>query len=356
MTVISRLLLCAVLAGLTAPSIADDTKLNVSVVDQYIVPTYRQLAIKTSTLKQQATRFCRNPSAEQYQILLDSYHGAMSGWQDAQLIRFGPIEFLLRGNRYQLWPDKRGQVAKHLRRLILKQDPAALERERFVPSSVAVQGFSALEQQLFAKQGWQIFANPTDGSYRCDLVKTIALNIEIMSKGLVYDWVDGEEQHRQYILTASKGNDFYESDREVSSKILNNLYTQLQFIVDQKLDRPLGSSLQKARGKRAESWRSRRSLENIKHNLNSVRVVYQLGIKPLLKDIPMALKIESEFDLSLSALTKIKRPLYSAATDAEERTAVLILRTHVNQLKQIFSGSLPTAVNLPLGFNSLDGD
>ena len=54
------------------------------------------------------------------------------------------------------------------------------------------------------------------------------------------------------IATAAEGNDYFESDREVSARLLNDLHTQLQVIVDLKLLRPLGEGMDSARPRRAD--------------------------------------------------------------------------------------------------------
>jgi predicted lipoprotein len=49
-------------------------------------------------------------------------------------------------------------------------------------------------------------------------------------------------------------------------------------------------------------------------------------------------------------------PLAEAVRDATARQKVETLYTESNTLKALFAGPLPQSLDIPLGFNSLDGD
>jgi hypothetical protein len=138
-----------------------------------------------------------------------------------------------------MWPDKRGSVGKHLRRLLASGDYARLEPERFASGSVAVQGFSALERFLFSGDiTTDSFGKSEQGRYRCAVLATITGNLCRMAAEVVEEWTAGEEPFRDFIATAAKGNAYYYSDLEVNSTLLNSLHTELRLIVEYKLIRP----------------------------------------------------------------------------------------------------------------------
>ncbi len=336
---------------------ADGTEHNLRAVDEHIIPGYQSLLKTTVPLSQDAAAFCDAPSEKRLQQLREDFHIAMDAWQRVQHIRFGPIEFSLRQHRIQMWPDKRGSVGKHLRRFIAKQSPKALGEDQFIRSSVAVQGFSALERLLFGKQSSpEAFAGSAESTYKCELLKAITVNLKSMASNLVRDWLLAEESHRHFIATASQKNAFYDSDVEVASKLLNNLYTQMQFIVDEKLIRALGSSQEKARGKRSESWRSQRSLRNLRHNLEATREFYRAAFAPRIGDADLNKAIETAFQHSLEKVGAIAVPLVQAVAEPDHRPAVMALRQETSKLKKLLGVDLPRTAKLPLGFNSLDGD
>jgi predicted lipoprotein len=352
--VAAALLLAA--AGGTA-SAADDKVYNLRTADEHIIPGYQALARSTSDLDRRAATFCEAPTGGGLAALRESFHQAMDAWQSIQHIRFGPVELLLRSYRYQMWPDKRGTVAKHLRRLLASKNRSDLEAGRFAKGSVAVQGLSAAERLLFGSQVSSAdFGQDAQGRRRCAILRAIGHNLSLMSAEIVAEWTEGSEAHRAYLATASQGNAYYRDDREPGAKLLNNLNTELERIADQKLGRPLGESLRRARGKRAESWRSVRSVRNIRQNLHAARALYRVAFAPRLVDNDLDRRAEAAFDRALLALDAIPIPLAQAVEEPTGRGRVEAARTEITALAALFSGPLPQALNLPLGFNSLDGD
>lgn len=334
-----------------------NTQFNLAAADDYIIPGYQKLAQSTAGLKQSSAQFCAQPSIDGLAVVRDQYEQAFTDWQHIQLVRFGPIEVLLRANRFQLWPDKRGTVSKHLARLLKAQDANKLVAGQFEKTSIAVQGFSAMERLLYAKNTqFSDFSGSDKAHYRCRLLGVISHNLETMSAALVKEWSDGENAHRAFFASADKGNSYYEEQSEVTGKLLNNLHTALQVIVDQKLLRPLGSSLQKARSKRAESWRSQQSLNNLRVNLKAAHKLYQSAFAKRINNSALDKQINTAFTASLQKLEAIGKPLFLAVADAGERQKVETLLVAVKHLKALLAGPLPDAVGIPLGFNSLDGD
>ncbi|MCP5426010.1 MAG: imelysin family protein [Gammaproteobacteria bacterium] len=338
-------------------AVADDTQILVQTADQQIIPAYHKLAVSTAALQDSAQSFCADPSDDGLTALREAFHAGMDNWESVQYLRFGPVEFLLRGSRFELWPDTRGTVGKHLRQLLSDADPTSLEPMKFARGSVAVQGFSALEVLLFEDQAQAgLFGSNDAGRFRCAVVQAIARNLAEMAAGIEADWVDENQGHRRSFVTAEAGNDFYESARGPMGKLLNNLHTQLQFIGEQKLDRPLGSTLERANGRRAESWLSGRSLRNIQDNLRGLQALYQTAFAPQIADQELAGKIADGFAEALRRLENIPRPLHEAVSDPSARQTVVDLRSQIHDLEELFSGPVPKALDLSLGFNSLDGD
>lgn len=128
---------------------------HLRVADEHIIPAYEALAQATAGLREMASSFCDGPDTAALLRLREGFHAAMDAWQSSQHIRFGPVEFLMRNHRYELWPDKRGAVGKHLRRLLAAQDWAALEPERFAAGSVAVRGLRAPSGHVLLGREWQ---------------------------------------------------------------------------------------------------------------------------------------------------------------------------------------------------------
>ncbi len=341
----------------TAPEKKNTSQWNNAIVDKHIIPAYKALETSTQQLKQSSEDFCKKPDKQGFIQLQSAFINSLAKWQSIQHIRFGPIENSLRDFRYQLWPDKRGKVNKHLNKLLIAKDSKALQGDKFPHGSIAIQGFSALEMLLFNKDSsFQDFVTQGNSNYRCDVALAITNNLSRMSTGLVTDWAGDNNSFRNAIATAEQGNSYFENELEVSSNLLNNLSTQLILIVDYKLDRPLGKNIRKSIAKRAESWRSRQSLSNINNNLVALKALYETGFKPWLKNTQLKQQIDTSFAEIHTTMDNINKPLYEAVKDPSLRPVVLELRRKIAKLKQLCSVKLPAALDLPLGFNSLDGD
>jgi predicted lipoprotein len=277
----------------------------------------------------------------------------MDDWMGIQHMRFGPVDLYLRYSRYQLWPDKHGTGAKQLKSLLADQPFEQLTPDRFPYTSVAVQGFTSLERLLFPTQlDLASFGAAKQPSFQCELVTAIASNLANISEGIVHDWTTGKIAYREQIQSAQGGNDYFESSEEVSSRLLNDLYTQLQSIVDQKLMRPLENH----QLRRAESWRSRRSLRNIELNLQGIEALYRVGFSPLATDQTLDAEIKAAFADAIQSIQAVKSPLYEIPKDSESLELVQRVLADCRKLKSLIATRLTVALNLPLGFNSLDGD
>jgi predicted lipoprotein len=350
-----RLLL--LIAWLPSLGLADETRYNLKAVDDYILPGYAQLAERNDRLAQQADRFCHQPDERGLRQLHEAYHLAMDSWQFIQPIRLGPIEQALRSYRLLFWPDKRQSVSRHLATLLDKSDPNALKQDNFAKGSVAVQGFSALERLLFSPSiSVEDFAAPDSGEFRCRVILAITRNLADIAHAVVKEWRSGDHSHRALIASAARGNAAYADSSEVSARLFNNLYTQIELMLDQKLRAVLGSSRDRARRKRSESWRSGRSLSNLVHNLDGVEALTESAFLSRLVDPPLSRRLHDQLALCRQRLGTIDLPLIEAVKDREQRPQVEALVTAMGDLKKVIVGELAPALEIPIGFNSLDGD
>lgn len=334
---------CALLL-MTAAAQAYDFR---SLAVRHILPAYQQLAEQTNALDAAARAYCSEPSAPAMQQLRQRYRSAFVAWQGAQHLRFGPVQFLSREHRFALWPDKRGTVGKHLHRLI--EDPA-LQTAAFDIShkSVAVQGFSALEQLLFG--------DVMPDAKACRVIAAIGANLYAMADGLVTDWSVGDEAYLRYFAEPGPGNPIYGSDTELAGQLLNSLHTEIELIETHKLARPLADDIGKARGKRAEGWRSETSLAAIAANLDASHGLYLHAFAPALAGQALQPQIEHAFEQAKTTLNAVQMPLAQAVSDPAQRVLVERLQMELSTLRLLLARDLAGSLQLSLGFNSLDGD
>ncbi len=317
------------------------------IADLHVLPVYQKLAKQTVELDEAAKTSCDKQNRANTEILQHKSSDAFLAWQGAQHLRFGPVQFFSREHRFAFWPDKRGVVGKQLNKLI--QDPILSTKDfDLTKKSIALQGFSALERL--------IYVNPRLDDKQCVLVKAITNNLRNMSEGILNDWVAGNDSYLKYFSKPNSKNLIYKTESELASELLNSFYTELELMIKQKLDRPLGSSLEKARGKLAEAWRSESALSAIHENLNACYMLYQVTFAPELADNALQKQIESAFQDAFATLTTINVPLSVAVGSADQRADVEQLRSQLLHIKHLVTRDMASQLNLSLGFNSLDGD
>ncbi len=311
------------------------------IADKHILPVYQELHEKTSALDKLAQQRCDKNS------LQEKSKAAFIAWQGAQHIRFGPVQFLSREHRFAFWPDKRGVVGKQLNALMQDEKLVADDFD-LTQKSVALQGFSALERLLYSDD------DLNDKS--CILVKAITNNLNNMSKGIVEDWVAGKDPYLKYFVNPNSKNLIFKNEIELASQILNSLFTQLELVIKQKIELPLGSGIEKARSKSAEAWRSKSALQAIHANISASHEMYRSAFSSELVDDPLQSEIEVSFKNAFSLLEQIEMPLAEAVKNIEQRERVEALRDQVSSIKNLISRDMASKLQLSLGFNSLDGD
>jgi predicted lipoprotein len=291
---------------------------------------------------------------------------AMGAWQSVQHIRFGPIEFFSRGARIAFWPDPRNTVGRQIGELLAKRDAAALAPDAFGKASVAVQGFPALEILLYGDDAVaKLRAGGEDAAYRCALVRAIAANLRTMGRDLAEEWTGGDDPYGKLLDRAGPDELRFRHAGEVTIELFKALYTAVELVADHKLARPLGASLQAARPRLAESWRSKRSLDNIQRNLAAAQALYRGeggagGISAFVRDIAGDTALDDlmqrAFAQTLATANGIAVPLEEGVTKAASRAAFEKLAREARALKTLLVQRLAPALAIPVGFNQLDGD
>ena len=113
-----------------------------------------------------------------------------------------------------------------------------------------------------------------------------------------------------------------------------------------------------------EEWRSGRALRDVRVNLAAARALYLgdggFGLSDFVRDVAQAPEIDGRLrrglDEAIAAVDKIPVPLESAVKSPRTRPAVERLLKDVRALRHLVAEQLTTALDMPLGFNALDGD
>jgi predicted lipoprotein len=342
--------------------------LNAELVARHIVPRYAHFAKMAMSLENRAEEACVTPSPARLEEVRKAALAAEDAWQSVQHIRFGPAEQDMRSSRLEFWPDVRNRTGRELDALLAAHDPGILRPDAFARTNVVVQGFPALERLLYEADGASsITVSDAGGRYRCALARAIAANISAIASAVQRAWTEGDGSYAAEMARA--GGEFarYRTPREATLDLFKSLHSAVEVVADHKLGRPLGDSLQAARPKLAESWRSERSMENICRNLEAARDMY-LGedgsgnagfsrfVREVAKDAPLDDLLKRAFTQTVETADSVEVPLVRAVSDPAERTKLETLKKEAGALKALLAQRLTAALAIPLGFNALDGD
>lgn len=303
------------------------------VLTDHVAPGVSRFAAASAALADAARTDCRA------EALRPAYQTAFDAWMGVGHLQFGPLEAEGRGLAIAFWPDTRGIGARAVAGLIAEADPAVNDPEAFAEVSVAARGLFALDGLLYG--------DPYDAqSYTCRLVAAIAADMARMAAGIEEDW----RAHADLLRSAgAPGNSVYLAPDEAAQTLYTALMTGLEFTRDQRLGRPMGS-FDRPRPKRAEAWRSGRSLANVRLSLIALR---DLALS--LSDAPIP-RSEAAFEEAIATAETLEDPVFAGVADPTGRLRVEVLQQAVNAVHEAVAAEIGAPLGLSQGFNSQDGD
>ncbi|MGK0399411.1 MAG: putative lipoprotein [Gammaproteobacteria bacterium] len=349
---------------------ADDTKfraLNVGVLDQIVIPAYRNLSQSAEALNRQAIESCEQPSDASLNLLRDRFTTYVDSWMAIELFRQGPVVYLYRQSRIQYWPDKHDVVSRQLRRLLAEQNVTELAHSEFTHLSAGVQGITALEVLLYDNKAAELFTNTTkSGQFRCQFIQAISHNQQVMLQGLNDDWQREDRGYRNLLLAENKGS---QEPRDTGIDILRLVYGEILAIKLHKLGRPLDNSIDTAKPQRTELWRSGLSQLNIQRNLKTVAQFFEptspvnnfynlenSGDNQTEPNQSIAEKISQLIAQSKQQLAQLSLPIDESVSDEFNRQILLSVVDSLELVAQQIENYTNVVYQSPLGFNSFDGD
>ncbi len=280
---------------------------------------------------------------------------AMDSWMLVQHLRIGPSQLDAREFRIEYWPDKRNRVDRQLAEALEQERPELLEPEGIAGTSVAIQGFPALERLLFVDP-------VVPGSYGAALAASIGANLQAIAAEMAAAWSPGSA-FLDDLLKPGSSETAYADAGQVTGHFLTALATQLEFVAQRKLLGPLGESAEAARPRLAESWRSRRSLRNARVNAMALDDFFGAGSQSrfaaALQEAgagEAAQEIGGRILAAGEVLTGLPDDLYDHVAEPEFRESVGDAAAWLDDARRLMVRDGAPALGLNLGFNSLDGD
>ena len=339
-------------------------RLNAALVESHVLPRYRRLVEATVVLDQQTARFCAAPDGPGLAALRGAFHQGFDAFQGVQHIRFGPVELFMRSMRLAFWPDPRNAASRQMEPILEGRDANAITQDSFDHGSVAIQGFPAIERLLFDDDVPPPWPANEQGAFRCQYLRAIAANLTHMARDILIDWTTGRRPYTTVFTTAGSEGNPYPTNKDATLDLFRGLVAAVELAAERKLARPLGETLEKARPRLAESWRSGRSLENIRRNLEAAEALY-LGeggfgfssvVREAIGDAELDDLLRHAFTQTRETARSVTLPLRDAIGSDAMRPRLEQLLTEMTALRALLSRRLAPVLGVPVGFNSLDGD
>ncbi|MGJ8586147.1 MAG: imelysin family protein [Marinosulfonomonas sp.] len=311
-----------------------------NVIQHHILPGFERLSEQADRLAEVAGRSCKADSAE----LRAQYQDTFDAWIAVSHLRFGPTEVDDRAFALAFWPDSRGATPKALNALIANEDPIAGSVEDYASVSIAARGFYALEFLLYDP----VISTEGQDGYRCQLIQTVTADIAQNADEILDDWENGYAA----LLMDVDGSGLYRSEEEAAQELFKALSAGLEFTSETRLGRPMGT-YDRPRPKRAENWRSGRSLRNVYVSIESLK-----GLAVALSDDDPELtgELVEAFDESLEQAQKLDDPIFAGVATPKGRFRVELLKNSIEQVRHVVRDELGPSLGVASGFNAMDGD
>ncbi|MGJ3263361.1 MAG: imelysin family protein [Salinarimonas sp.] len=311
-----------------------------------LAPAYDVLAEATAAQASAWEAACaaRGPSVD-LAPLDTAFHEAADAYARIEPVRTGPVSEDFRFERLAFWPERRNASGRALAQLEALDDEALLAPERFGETSVAGQGFTALERLLFDADTRTALVEGGERVPRlCRIGEAIAGALAGTAGDVAQAWRDETLPALARDETAA---------RRAATRLVTDVLSGLEAIERQKLGLPLGADVSDARATRAEMWRAGRSARQIALNLAGIEALVRTLVDANETNAPDTLRALAQAErLARSA----PEDLGEAAADPARRGRVLLLAAAVASARSNAATELPPALGVVTGFNALDGD
>jgi predicted lipoprotein len=345
-----RILLAAALTLATLPAAAetDHAAIAERALDQHILPGFERLATAAVELAAEADGACSGAGAIDAGPVEAAYDRTFDDWARISHVRFGPAEEDSTGFAVEFWPDTKGSIPRALATMVAAEDPVVDDAAAFGSVSVAARGLMAIDALMFDPEAEPIAA----GSYRCRLLVAITGDLAATTAKLVERWRDPWGG----ILTSAGApdNPVYFTPEEATKALYSALSDGLQFDIDLRLGRPMGT-FERPQPRRAEAWRSGRSLPNVVASLEGMQAFAATVFAPAIGEAEAG-PVDLAFDAALAAAGRVAAPIDVEVATPQGRIHVEALQDAVKAVQIEVASHIGPAVGVTSGFNAMDGD
>jgi predicted lipoprotein len=327
----------------TQPNIAAIRRL----VSELIIPHYE--ALVTAAQKQTALweAFIASPDVQAMARLKDAYLAIADAWSAIEFLHFGPASVDFRFERLSYWPERKNATGKALTLLLAGKGDEGLAEAQFAKTSAAGQGLPALERLLFDENAEALLlAKDESGDRRRRVGLAIARNIAINATQILAGWRDGQDS-----IVKKLDDPAYAG--EATIRIATDLLSIFQLMRDAKLQSVLGKTIDLAKPRLAEGWRSGRSIRALAINLATLRDATDIIFAGTNAEVSSPSVLASSVRIADSLTPE---NLGTLVTSPKQRSDAVLLLDAVTSARDVMNAEIPHALGITVGFNSLDGD
>lgn len=290
---LKKLLFCllflpTLVAAETAPNPAvplTDTEILLGrLVNNAIIPLYRELQVTADTLEQRSRAFCSEPNAEKFKVLREGWGETLLAWHRTDALLFGPaveeqVDFRINFN-----PPKKLIISR------LLTDDLPMTPELVDKSGVGGQGLGTLEFLLFDRdktETEQLAAFQGEaGKRRCAYVQAASQLLHQDISTIADGWLKDSKGYATAFRTP--GNATFANAQQVIDLLVGKLYQSAEKTTKNRIGNPLGKGVDLNTGGKQEvintsnayqleAWRSGYSIQVIRANVEGMQRILRDG-------------------------------------------------------------------------------
>lgn len=309
-----------------------------SVGNHVIVPTYQDLALKTTKMVEALEQLKTSPTDNNLQAMRFAWRDARRAWEQTETFLFGPVDTQGLDPALDSWPVNRADLDAVL------NSGRALDLAFVTALDDTLHGFHTIEYLIFGANNNKSASMFTAREMEY-LVSTTQL-LHTHAQALFDAWQSSGKNFVAEFNNAGKGSTVYPSQ----SAALQELANGMTAIVDEVANGKIADPFSQSNVELVESQFSFNSLLDFENNIRGVENVYlgrylQVdgpGLNDLVRRNNPALdtKIRAGLDASINAIQAIPFPFRNAILNSTGRAVIEQAQQKLNELKVILESEL----------------
>lgn len=208
---------------------SNDSSFTQRLVHDVYRPLHRNFADAAERFNTEANGLCERRSSSSAYRLQSDFTTMLEAYSAIEFFRLGPLLQDNRKNRLFYWPDKRRVGKRQLKSLLGSSDVLMMDVDLISNKSVAVQGFTALEQLLFSEH-----LHPLENESQCHVIQVVAQNIANIAAELDAEW-QSDSDFVNSILLPNKDSPHFRTQNEVFRSVFTQATVGLDLVVNTKM-------------------------------------------------------------------------------------------------------------------------